>query len=341
VEERSGKVEWSVDDLAGIQGALILLVEDNELNQEVATGLLGEVGFQVDVAENGQVALDKLGQRDYDLVLMDMQMPVMDGVSATVALRQDPRWEKLPVVAMTANAMAQDREKCRLAGMNDYVAKPIDPPELFRVLRRWIVPRERPLVVTSPVTAEEVEVPVVEGLDAQLGLRRVLGKRALYQSMLTKFVSNQETTAEEIDRALQTGDRATAERLAHSAKGVSGNIGAVRLQELAGQLEREIREGEPLASTRESFAQELRRLIAALKAALPQRQAVAADLSLAGPVLQRLEALLASDDSEATECLEENLDLLQAALGADFARIEQALKQYDFEKALRLLRERT
>jgi two-component system sensor histidine kinase/response regulator len=119
------------------RGTRVLLVEDNEINQEVAIGLLEDAAIQVDLAENGEIAVRMAQENDYDAVLMDMQMPVMDGIEATRAIRSDPRFHNLPIIAMTANAMAADREKCLNAGMNDHIGKPIDPDQLFSVLLRW------------------------------------------------------------------------------------------------------------------------------------------------------------------------------------------------------------
>ena len=124
-----------------IRGAQVLLVEDNELNQLVAAELLRDAGFVVDVAGNGQMALEMLETKRYDVVLMDMQMPVMDGETATRRLRADARYADLPVVAMTANALETDRQRCFAAGMNDHVAKPIEPAVLWAALARWIRPR--------------------------------------------------------------------------------------------------------------------------------------------------------------------------------------------------------
>jgi len=127
------------DDVqAGLVGKRILLVEDNELNQELAVFLLSEFKVVVDVAANGAVALDKLARADYDLVLMDMQMPVMDGLEATQEIRKQPRFAQLPVIAMTANAMTAERDRCLAVGMNDHIAKPIDPDGLYAMLVKWL-----------------------------------------------------------------------------------------------------------------------------------------------------------------------------------------------------------
>jgi len=125
-------------DVAHLRGARVLLVEDNEINQEVALGQLEDAKVQVDVADNGEVAVNMVRSKDYDIVLMDMQMPVMDGIEATRIIRADSRFDQLPIVAMTANAMAADRDRCLEAGMNDHIAKPIDPDQLFGALSRWI-----------------------------------------------------------------------------------------------------------------------------------------------------------------------------------------------------------
>ncbi len=131
----------SAVNLDQLLGARVLLVEDNELNQEVALGLLEPAHMSIDVAENGEVAVKMVNQRDYDLVLMDMQMPVMDGIAATKAIRSNPRFNSLPIIAMTANAMDADREACRAAGMNDHLTKPIDPDAMFTTVMKWIKPR--------------------------------------------------------------------------------------------------------------------------------------------------------------------------------------------------------
>ncbi|MBI3673946.1 MAG: response regulator, partial [Rhizobiales bacterium] len=218
-----------IEAMSVIRGAAILLVEDNEFNQEVAIGLLSDAGFEVDVANNGQIAVDMVSGHDYDIVLMDMHMPVMDGVKATLEIRKNPKFMNLPIVAMTANAMQQDRDKCAQAGMNDYMTKPIDPDELFRTLLKWIKPRQSLMasLAEKPVaTGSDEGLPTIEGLDVELGLQRVLGKKPVYLNMLRKYASNQQDTPLELRAALDAGDLATAERIAHTAKAVNGNIGA-------------------------------------------------------------------------------------------------------------------
>jgi PAS domain S-box-containing protein len=237
----------SFTQLATIRGARILLVEDNDLNQEVALELLRDAGFVVDLAEDGQIALDKLAAADYDIVLMDMQMPVMDGVTATVALRLDPRWKALPVVAMTANAMQADRKRCLAAGMNDHIAKPIEPEDLWKTLLKWVKLRHPPSAPEpGNKTADELSfLPDIEGLDSNNALRRVLGKKTLYGSMLRKFINGQKSVVTAICGALQENAWEGAERLAHTLKGVAGNIGATEVASLATQLESALNERQP------------------------------------------------------------------------------------------------
>ncbi|MET3130912.1 two-component system sensor histidine kinase/response regulator [Oxalobacteraceae bacterium GrIS 1.11] len=220
--------------LAAIAGARILLVEDNELNQIVAGELLGEAGCLVDIAENGAQAISMARAGNYDLVLMDMQMPVMDGISATVAMRRMTELAALPIVAMTANAMQGDRERCLAAGMRDFISKPIEPDALWAVLMRWIAPR---------AAAPERPFPAaIAGLDMERGLRRVLGKKELYLTMLDTFLRGQRDIVAAIGQALEEADWAGAERLAHTHKGLAGNLCAAALERAAAALERALRQ---------------------------------------------------------------------------------------------------
>ncbi|MCX7193660.1 MAG: response regulator [Proteobacteria bacterium] len=333
--------------LSAIRGASILLVEDNEFNQEVAMGLLSDAGFEVDIAGNGQQAVDKVRERAYDMVLMDMQMPVMDGITATMEIRK--LFRDLPVVAMTANAMQQDKDKCAQAGMNDYLAKPIDPDELFRTLLRWIPPVQTQVAAENPtgqtVTREgSCDLPMIDGLDVELGLQRVVGKQQLYLNMLRKYLINQKNTPDELRAALAAEDLTTAERIVHTAKAVSGNIGASGLQEMAGELEQMFSAGssrEALAAKVEEFSDAQSAMIAALKAAVPAEHthsSIVPDMAKSAEVLRLLHDLLADDDSEAADVLEENFDLLRYALGPEiFPKVDKAIKRFDFESALQLI----
>jgi PAS domain S-box-containing protein len=259
------------EHLRAIGGRRILLVEDNDINQQVAREMLQDTGLAVEVAENGQVALAMVQASSYDLVFMDMQMPVMDGIAATRELRKLERCQALPIVAMTANAMAQDRARCLDAGMNDFLVKPIDPGELSRILVRWL-PREAAGAISQPAPAAGGLPQGIGGLDTALGLSRMGGKKTLYLAMLRRYASSQKNAAADIRRALAAGDLATARDLAHTSKGVSGTLGVVDVQHHAGALEEALRESRA-AQAQEllaPFEAALGPLIAALEAQLPQ-----------------------------------------------------------------------
>jgi PAS domain S-box-containing protein len=351
-----------------VKGARVLLVEDNEFNQEVAAELLKEAGLLVDIAENGAVALERLQAASddaYQLVLMDMQMPVMDGLTATRAIRQMPRFAALPIVAMTANVLAAEREKCFEAGMNDHVAKPVDPPALFAAIARWVKPRaglapefvqtallQTGALQTGPQRRAEPEEPLdpallaVSGIDFDLGLSRVLGKRRLYVDLLGRFVRDQLRAPKDLETALAAGDRTEAQRIAHTAKGLAGNIGASELQEQAALLEAAIREAAPadhIAGLAETWRNSLRDLISNLLVALPPLPAAAGGASADGArhqsVVRRLAELLGEDDSEAVDLVDAEAEVLRAALGPDgFSAVADASHAFDFDTALRELK---
>ncbi|MDD5708494.1 MAG: response regulator, partial [Kiritimatiellae bacterium] len=332
----------SFEQLATVRGARVLLVEDNELNQEVATELLRDAGLVVDLAQNGQIALEKVRAAEYDIVLMDMQMPVMDGVTAALEIRKEDRFKDLPVVAMTANAMQADRDRCLAAGMNDHVAKPIEPEDLWKALVKWIKPRHptAATAIVKPVEVPESELPSgVDGLDMTTGLRRVLGKKPFYVMMLRKFIAGQKSTATDILTALENNDWVTAERLAHTLKGVSGNIGATGLQQLAEKLEAALKERQPRAAVDDrldGLKRPLEYLLAQLEQKLPEEQgksAVKVDQAILKAVCDQLEALLADDDIKAGDLLDANADLLHAAFPEHYGRIDGGIRSFDYEAA--------
>jgi two-component system sensor histidine kinase/response regulator len=240
--------------LAALRGARILLVEDNEINQQVARELLEDAGLVVEIADNGQIALEMAQKAIFDLVFMDMQMPVMDGVAATREMRKLQGLANLPIVAMTANAMAQDRRRCMDAGMNDFLIKPIDPQVMQSILLRWVRPRRAAAATlaaaapsaraaSTPAASAPGELPEgIPGLDTTLGLSRMMGKKSLYLAMLRRYLAGQRPVATQMRQALAAADWATAERLAHTTKGVSGTIGATAVQDRAASLEAAIRD---------------------------------------------------------------------------------------------------
>ncbi|QQX80909.1 PAS domain S-box protein [Shewanella sp. KX20019] len=227
--------------LKQLKGKRVLLVEDNEMNQEVATEFLEQVGIVLSIAENGQVALEKLATQPFDLVLMDCQMPVMDGYQATQALRKIPELAALPVIAMTANAMAGDKDTCLRVGMNDHIAKPIEISLLYSTLLTYLGDGEQPRLDTTiegAITEGDVPFwPQHSELDVDKGLQLVQNSVRLYKRILERFYTSQMHTAEQIELAISQGKTDDAIRYAHTLKGVSGNLCAPRLIEVAKAIE--------------------------------------------------------------------------------------------------------
>jgi len=253
-------------------------------------------------------------------------------------------------VAMTANAMQGDRDRCMAAGMNDHVAKPIEPEDLWQALLKWIKPRHSSAAATAvkPPAEQSIELPAdIDGLDMVNGLRRVLGNKRLYLSMLRKFVAGQKSAVAEILKTLATDDRDSAERLAHTLKGVSGNIGAGGLQSLAEMLETAIRERRPreeLDARVADLTVPLENLINRLEAQLPAepgQTTVAIDREKLKTVCLALEALLVKGDAEASGILEASSDLLYSAFPNHYRAIESSIRSFDFETALAALRAAT
>jgi len=274
---------------------------------------------------------------------MDMQMPVMDGIAATIELRKQPKFDNLPIIAMTANVMEQDRQRCDEAGMSDFVAKPIDPDELFSVLLRWIKPRKSKTPIkerSRKIKDVSITIPVIDGLDTELGLKRVLGKKPLYIVLLNKYVVGQSKTAEIIRQSLLDKDIDLAERTAHTAKAVCGNIGATKLQELAGELESMIHKQvsfDIIEPKLQVFASMQEAMITAIQHALPisDERPIVIDEGGLSKVLRSLSASLAENDSEANEILELNFGLLRSSTNHEqFTALEGAIARFDYETAL-------
>jgi two-component system sensor histidine kinase/response regulator len=231
------------EQLADVRGAKILLVDDNEINQQVGQEILQQMGFQVDIASNGLEALQALEQAEYQLVFMDVQMPVMDGYEATRIIRKNPGWSHLPVIAITAHTLSADREKSLQAGMNDQVNKPINTDELIRVLAKYIknirnISSDTSELLPSPASnGRELPRPKLPGIAYAEGLARVGGNRKLYTKLLLQFAASNSDTPNKLRNALGRGDFQEASRLIHTVKGVAANIGANDLAAAAAQLE--------------------------------------------------------------------------------------------------------
>jgi signal transduction histidine kinase/DNA-binding response OmpR family regulator/HPt (histidine-containing phosphotransfer) domain-containing protein len=337
-------------ELSRLRGARVLLVEDNELNREVALGLLSDADLSIDLAENGQVAVQMASAGKYDLVLMDMQMPVMDGIAATRAIRLNAELRTLPIIAMTANVMAHDIEQCVDAGMNDHVAKPIDPDALFTALLRWIKPRnaesslqkDAPPVPSQPAppTPSDSDPLEILGIDTKSALRRTGGNRRRYESLLRRFAEPSAGTVEEIRAALAAGDTATAARAAHSLKGAAANLGAGALAELAARAETAVTTGQDVEEALHSLAVSYEDVARAINSALPAEQFVAAaaapaDLATVVEPLTRLKILLKNDDGDAADyILEARPSLSKVLTEAEINTLTGLVGNFNFEAAL-------
>ena len=296
------------------QGESILLVEDIAINRTIALSLLQRVGLQVTVAGNGQEAIDRLTEADFHLVLMDIQMPVMDGLTATRIIRGNPRWQSLPIVAMTAHAMADDREESLRAGMNEHLTKPLLPEALYAALTRWLpLPVQDSAAPPVPVAASTLELPALPGIDKATGLSLHMHRSDLYLKSLHGFREDLIDVARHIDACLQGNDRAEARRLAHSTKSVAGSLGAARLFAAARDLEQALApraSGDPIPDP------------------APQLTAFADELAVVGAGLADLPPLPSVETeglATAWSDVEAHLDTLAGLLAAADARSDQAV----------------
>lgn len=338
-------------DLPRVSGVRILLVEDNEVNQQVATELLESEGAKVTIANHGAEAVKLLTQGvpppPFDVVLMDLQMPEMDGVTATRILRAQPHLQQLPIIAMTAHAMAEEVQRCLDAGMNDHVGKPIDPRTFFATIARWTRAQRRE-VLDVPVRAAspegEVILPQIGGVDVAAGLQRIAGNKRLYRDLLIQFAVKHESTGTTISEALASGDRSKAEHLAHSLKGVAGNLGMNEIFQAATKLERAIRESQTgVEDLIEELTSALDRQSRNIHVAFPAGGADEKTRFDSRPTdpekvlaaLANLKKLLEANDADASEAYVN----LAAALrdSVDLSRLEAlgaAVNSFDFEAAL-------
>ncbi|MES1162859.1 MAG: response regulator, partial [Rhizobacter sp.] len=224
---------------AQLRGARLLLVDDNAIMQEIARELLGSAGIRVQVAANGVEALQRLSSQTFDGVLMDCQMPVMDGFEATRALRERPSLKDLPVIALTADSLDGDRERVIKAGMNDHIGKPFEVEEMFATLARWVHPAPLPAAPPPPAASAPSEDPLARlpGIDVQIGRNSTMSNDALYRRLLGMYREGQRHFGAQFGTARASGDHATALRLVHNLRATSGSLGAVAVQQSARALE--------------------------------------------------------------------------------------------------------
>nr|CRH07217.1 Putative histidine kinase. Containing PAS domain, PAC domain, Signal transduction response regulator, receiver region domain, HAMP domain, HATPase domain, HisKA domain, Hpt domain and cheY-like domain [Candidatus Magnetococcus massalia] len=341
------------DAIKKLRGAHVLLVEDNEVNQELALELLASGGITAETAMNGQQALDKLkAGHVFDGVLMDVQMPVMDGYTASREIRTLAQFQDLPVIAMTANVMSGDLEKALQAGMNGHIGKPINVRDMFTTMAKWITPAnpaEPEEVTGEPQEVENEVFPPLTGMDVEEGLSRIGGSHKAYRKLLKKFQSNQAEMIGQMEKAIKEEDEELATRLAHTLKGVSGNLGARALYAAAELLEKALLDGDEPSARKllpdvDEKLKQVMTSITSLDASPQQEPGVTktADLDALIPVLERLRVLLAEDDTEASDVLEElGQQLNGSGLEATLDQIGDSIDSYDFETALETLQKLT
>ncbi len=354
-----------------IRGAHVLLVEDNAINQQVAIELLQNSGIIVSVANNGKEALSMFNHHAYDAILMDVQMPIMDGFAATRAIRdiestafskQDSamptvsahsggnqsRPSETPIIAMTAHAMKGDREKCIAEGMNDYITKPIDVESLFDTLSRWIRHDGNRTVSgslppTNEAPSETVDFPEqLPGIDIQSALRRLNHDKRLFKKLLLEFKREYTDVANNIRDALRTGVTEVAQRLAHTIKGIAGNFSAQALMRISGDLELGIREGKITAtdSLIDDFECEMQVILEAATnvADVPHQTPLSGMMSMASsqlsPQLNELAGLLRNQDLDAEECFENiKQNMGDSNYQQELKTLENRIGKLDFDGA--------
>ena len=338
-------------------GIRVLLVEDNEMNQQVATELLEHAGAIVAVVHHGGEAVKILTDGEqapaFDVVFMDLQMPHMDGITATKLLRRDPRLQNLPIIAMTAHAFVEERQRCLDAGMNDHVSKPIDPNTLFSTLNRWAKPRpqqadESPVAFPAMRASNDAVLPEIAGVNLAEGLKRVAGNKRLYRDLLVQFATKQGDAAAQIATALEAGDMKLAERIAHTVKGVAGNIGITGIQSAAQKLEQALHDGEGqvpvlLVAFASSIATEVHAIENALcdsSIAREQVRTLPYNGDKAASAIARLRILLQASDADAEESFRNLQDAVAGVIEKpDLDRLSASINDFDFDAALVKLEE--
>lgn len=351
----SERLGQSAGAMARLRGARLLLVEDNELNRELACELLESAGIELCLAVHGAEALDQLEHdADFDGVLMDCQMPVMDGYTATRKIREQPRWANLPVIAMTADAMMGDRERALACGMNDHISKPLNVDDMFATLAKWIHPRADRGAMSadvSPATSvSATSLPAsLPGIDLNAGLGTCMGKVELYLRLLRKFRSSQQDFCAEFLAAQGQGDPLVTVRLAHTLRGTAGNIGAVEVANAAAALEQACLNDGASDGTEQVLADRLAEVERCLTTVLEGLSVIdeptsSADSSIAPPgsewhaQLAQVRSLLAESDTQALTALLKLQGLVSdPRMTEQLLRVVRQAERFDFDQALELL----
>jgi len=340
----------SFHDIRKLQGVSILLVEDNDINQELAIDLLNSNGIHVTLAKNGQEALEILEQNSFDGVLMDCQMPVMDGYEATKEIRKQNRYNNLPVIAMTANVMSGDREKALKSGMNDYIAKPINPEEMFATMAKWLSSDqlcsvEKSFHPTNEYSLTE-DLPNLKGIDTAAGLSNSQNNSRLYLRLLKKFRDNNINFKKRFRIAQSKNDREALIRIAHTLKSVAGTVGALSIHKAAHALEMACKNNDQLVEQRlKAVITELKpvvtelSVIETLQQNVDKTEASINDKTKIKALIHELFVLVSDDDTQALNVVHQILPLMRHSDQAKiFDDIVSAVERFDFDLAKQLLK---
>ncbi|MFC1853767.1 response regulator [candidate division CSSED10-310 bacterium] len=333
------------------------MVEDNPINQQVAIEILESAEVIVEVAVNGRLAVEAVAKSEFEAVLMDIQMPEMDGFEATQLIRQDKKYDELPIIAMTAHAMKGDSDKCFEVGMDDYVTKPINAEQFFSTLAKWIKPVKRvPFVHPRPQEIppdpmESIFQTNLPGLDSEKGLKRLGGNEKLYTKLLCEFATDFAGAAEKIEAALQQDDLSLANQLVHTLKGVSGNISAVELYQAAVELEKEVKQKhtDRLDSLLTDLRNALNRVLHSVQSleqnvTVPVREEALSekseemDFSAVTSLINELAELIRKNNPLTEKCLVLLKGHLSSSLfREDLEQLEDHILRFDFRKARKSL----
>ncbi len=328
-----------------LQNARLLVVEDNEINREIVLELLKNKRIKAESANNGKEALEVLDQQEFDGVLMDCQMPIMDGYETTSRIRSQARFKNLPIIAMTANAMKGDREKALAAGMTDYITKPINVDEMFSALTRWISPAQMstpPAEAVSSQPENGTTLPRIPGIDTAAGLKRVHNNLFLYRKLLYRFYETNKNFKEEFLAAKAKDDLKAAIMIAHTLKGSAGNLGIVTVEKVAEKLEQGCKEGA------DDIEQQLGNLMADLLPVLSgleelgtisaDREPDPLDMEAIEPILRKLHELMLSYNINAIDTIEQLSPLIgNTEHTSQLERIKRSIDEYDFEEGVKAL----
>jgi len=341
-------------EMKGRLGAHLLLVEDNEINREVTAELLKAAGFRISVATDGKQAVRMVRETSFDLILMDVQMPVMDGLQATRAIRKIRGMDTVPIIGVTANAFEEDRRKCLEAGMNDHIAKPVRPEILYSKVISWLpegsghryVPEGSAGYTSDAEKMSEAlifeKLGSLNAVDIDMGLRSLGGDHARYAALLLQFAQSHAEDAGRMEALLAVGDWEGITLAAHSLKGVAATLGAVKIQQLAGNLESLAKKGGDRAEIQrgiDDLACELLRLTAAIRTQRGQEDTASRgpvtpeEKAEAAAIFEKMDALLLHLDTDVNDLMEDYKDLLFKVAGEAAEIMDSQIQAYDYREA--------